>query len=218
MESERDYNLTLYPDNVTGVGEHSFCRNPDGDDGLWCYVQALGDGRPVRQSCGIGGCEGASLNKDRNSTTVRLESVNVESSAGQIGDQVKSQPSNSEQTMKQPAIETSQPVRHSAKHKKDLGILGQAMAIGMMAIIILLGAGIIVGYIYKRGRDLKKEQDQRACEREMHRIMLPLSAFSNPSCELVDEITVVVENPETQTGGSCEGGNPLIGAAGTPGA
>lgn len=66
-----------------------------------------------------------------------------------------------------------------------------------------------------RGRDLKKQHEQRVYEREMQRINLPLSAFSNPSCELVDENTIVITaNPDQ------EGGDPLMGQqqAGTPGA
>ncbi|XP_078063037.1 phosphoinositide-3-kinase-interacting protein 1 [Mustelus asterias] len=109
-------------------------------------------------------------------------------------------------------------------HSGESGIVpqeqaeGQAMAIGMMTIIIVLGAGITLSYIYKRGQDLKKEQEQRASEREMHRIMLPLSAFSNPNCELVDEITLVVESPQTEINESSERTSPLIGTNGTPGA
>ncbi|XP_067834223.1 phosphoinositide-3-kinase-interacting protein 1 [Heptranchias perlo] len=218
MGRDRDYNVTLYPDSITGVGDHHFCRNPDGEDGPWCYVKAPGEGRPVRHYCSIGGCNGSSLNEDLNPTIAGLESVKVESRMAQIDDEVKSVPSQSDRTVEQPAIGISQHVGQTAKQKKDLGILGQALAIGMIVIIIMLGAGITLGYIYKRGRDLKKEQEQRACEREMHRIMLPLSAFSNPGCELVDEVTVVIENPQTQTDESRESANPLVGPAGTPGA
>lgn len=74
-----------------------------------------------------------------------------------------------------------------------------------------------------RGRDLKKQHEQRVYEREMQRINLPLSAFSNPSCELVDENTIVItaeqEATPDQEGGD-GGGDPLMGQqqAGTPGA
>ncbi|XP_078409881.1 phosphoinositide-3-kinase-interacting protein 1 [Cetorhinus maximus] len=216
MHSERDYNLALYPDSLAGVGDHHFCRNPDDVDGPWCYVS--GEGRPVRHPCSIPRCNSTSLNEDLNPTAAELETVNVELSAGQIDDQVTSVLSKSDDTVKQPVIGMRQPVRQTAKQKKDLGILGQALAIGMMTIIIVLGAGIILGYIYKWGQDLKKKQEQRASEREMHRIMLPLSAFSNPSCELVDEITLVVENPQTENDESSERTSPLVGTAGTPGA
>ncbi|XP_060699838.1 phosphoinositide-3-kinase-interacting protein 1 [Hemiscyllium ocellatum] len=219
MHSERDYNLTLYPDSDTGVGDHQFCRNPDGVDGPWCYVKAPNEERPLRQSCSIGSCNSTSLHGDVNATTAEVETVNVGSSASQIDDQVISVSSKSGRNVKQPVIQRP-PVRQTAKQKKDLGVLGQALAIGMMAIIIVLGVSITLGYIYKRGRDLKKEQEQRATEREMNRIMLPLSAFSNPNCDLIDEIALVVESPQTETdeGQDEDRTSPLVGPAGTPGA
>lgn len=74
-----------------------------------------------------------------------------------------------------------------------------------------------------RGRDLKKQHEQRVYEREMQRINLPLSAFSNPSCELVDENTIVItaeRDPTPDQEGIDSGGDPLMGhqQAGTPGA
>ena len=78
-----------------------------------------------------------------------------------------------------------------------------------------------------RGRDIKKQHDQRVYEREMQRINLPLAAFSNPTCELVDENTIVIiaehEITPGQEGlegmGGMEGGDPLMGQqVGTPGA
>ena len=72
-----------------------------------------------------------------------------------------------------------------------------------------------------RGRDLKKHHEQRVYEREMQRITLPLSAFSNPTCELMDENTIVITAGDTtpgQDGGVEEGGDPLMASAGTPGA
>ena len=72
-----------------------------------------------------------------------------------------------------------------------------------------------------RGRDLKKQHEQRVYEREMQRITLPLSAFSNPTCELVDENTIVITaDPETTpVQERVEGADPLMGQqAGTPGA
>ncbi|XP_048467237.1 phosphoinositide-3-kinase-interacting protein 1 isoform X1 [Rhincodon typus] len=220
MHSKRDYNLTLYPDRDTGVGDHQFCRNPDDADGPWCYVKTPNEERLLRQSCSIGSCNNTSLHGDLNATTVEAETVNVGSSAGQIDDEVISVSSKSSHNVKQPVIGIRPPVRQTAKEKKDLGVLGQALAIGMMTILIVLGVSITLGYIYKRGRDLKKEQEQRANEREMHRIMLPLSAFSNPNCELIDEITLVVESPQTETdeGQDEDRTSPLVGPAGTPGA
>lgn len=74
-----------------------------------------------------------------------------------------------------------------------------------------------------RGRDLKKQHQQRVYEREMQRINLPLSAFSNPSCELVDENTIVITAERDSTPdqeGVDSGGDPLMEQqqAGTPGA
>lgn len=55
----------------------------------------------------------------------------------------------------------------------------------------------------------------------MHRITLPLSAFANPTCELVDENTIVITaepNNLTPTQEPVDGADPLMGTAGTPGA
>lgn len=75
--------------------------------------------------------------------------------------------------------------------------------------------------VIHRGHDLKKQHEQRVHEREMHRITLPLSAFANPTCELVDENTIVVAaEPAEQAPlqDAIEGSDPLIDSAGTPGA
>lgn len=72
-----------------------------------------------------------------------------------------------------------------------------------------------------RGQDLKKQHEQRVYEREMQRINLPLSAFSNPTCELVDENTIVItaEHETTPVQEDMDGEDPLMGQqAGTPGA
>lgn len=72
-----------------------------------------------------------------------------------------------------------------------------------------------------RGQDLKKQHEQRVYEREMQRITLPLSAFTNPTCEIVDENTIVIsaEQETTPVLEEAEGGDPLMGQqAGTPGA
>lgn len=56
----------------------------------------------------------------------------------------------------------------------------------------------------------------------MQRITLPLSAFSNPTCELVDENTIVITAEQDTTPAQevrIESGDPLIGQqSGTPGA
>lgn len=107
-------------------------------------------------------------------------------------------PARSEVAAVQPVIGISQRVRVNSKEKKDLGTLGSVLGITMMVIIIAIGAGIVLGYTYKRGKDLKEQHKQKACEREMQRITLPLSAFTNPTCEIVDEKTVVVHTSQTQ--------------------
>ncbi|KAF6082484.1 phosphoinositide-3-kinase interacting protein 1 [Phyllostomus discolor] len=126
-------------------------------------------------------------------------------------------PAGSEAAAVQPVIGISQRVRVNSKEKKDLGTLGYVLGITMMVIIIGVGAGIVFGYTYKRGKDLKEQHDQKMCEREMQRITLPLSAFTNTTCEIVDEKTVVVHASETPVDLQ-EGSAPLMGQAGTPGA
>lgn len=54
-------------------------------------------------------------------------------------------------------------------------------------------------------------------EREMQPITLPLSAFTNATCEIVDETTVVVHTSQTPVDLQ-EGDAPLMDQAGTPGA
>ena len=68
-----------------------------------------------------------------------------------------------------------------------------------------------------RGKDLKAQHEQKVCERELQRITLPLSAFTNPTCEIVDEKTIVVHASQTPVDLQ-EGSAPLMGQAGTPGA
>ncbi|EPY80195.1 phosphoinositide-3-kinase-interacting protein 1 precursor [Camelus ferus] len=126
-------------------------------------------------------------------------------------------PARSEAAAVQPVIGISQRVRVNPKEKKDLGTLGYVLGVTMMVIIIAIGAGIVLGYTYKRGKDLKEQHEQKVCEREMQRITLPSSAFTNPTCELVDERTVVVHASQTPVGLQ-EGSAPLMGQAGTPGA
>uniref|UniRef100_A0AAA9T0V0 Phosphoinositide-3-kinase interacting protein 1 n=1 Tax=Bos taurus TaxID=9913 RepID=A0AAA9T0V0_BOVIN len=126
-------------------------------------------------------------------------------------------PARSEAAAVQPVIGISQRVRVNSKEKKDLGTLGYVLGITMMVIIVVIGAGIVLGYTYKRGKDLKAQHEQKVCERELQRITLPLSAFTNPTCEIVDEKTVVVHASQTPVDLQ-EGSAPLMGQAGTPGA
>lgn len=52
----------------------------------------------------------------------------------------------------------------------------------------------------------------------MQRITLPLSAFTNQACELVDENTIVVHTNQTPVEETNTGDMPLMEQAGTPGA
>lgn len=107
--------------------------------------------------------------------------------------------------------------RAESKEKKDLGTLGYVLGITMTAVIVAIGAGVVLGYTYKRGKDLQQQREQKVQERELQRITLPLSAFSNPACEVVDEKTVVVHSGQTPVDPR-EGSAPLMARAGTPGA
>ncbi|XP_044300371.1 phosphoinositide-3-kinase-interacting protein 1 [Varanus komodoensis] len=138
--------------------------------------------------------------------------------ADQIFEPAYSLPSQSESAAVQPVVGIGQRVKMRSSEKKDLGTLGYVLGLIMVVIIIGIGAGIVVGYVYKRGRDLKMVHEQKADEREMQRITLPLSAFSNPACELVDENAVVVHTSQTPVEEVHGGDVPLMGQAGTPGA
>ncbi|OCT98246.1 phosphoinositide-3-kinase-interacting protein 1-like [Xenopus laevis] len=117
----------------------------------------------------------------------------------------------------QPVISISERVQVNRKEKKDLGTLGYILGILMVVIIIAIGSGLIVGYIYKRGRDLKQQHDEQIEERRQQRINLPLSAFLNPTCDIVDENNIEVLSNHTPNT-TQDGVAPLMGCAGTPGA
>ncbi|XP_068094733.1 phosphoinositide-3-kinase-interacting protein 1 [Hyperolius riggenbachi] len=117
----------------------------------------------------------------------------------------------------QPVISISERVQVKPREKKDLGTLGYVLGIIMVVIIIAIGSGIVVGYIYKRGKDIKKQHEQEMEERRQQRIHLPLSAFSNPTCDIIDENTIEVSSNHTPNTVP-EGVVPLIDSAGTPGA
>ncbi|XP_028680740.1 phosphoinositide-3-kinase-interacting protein 1 isoform X2 [Erpetoichthys calabaricus] len=209
----RDSNITENPDHETGISDHSYCRNPDRSSRPWCYVAGRNNSIQ-RQDCAIDICQ------DKNPTqevTTHFEETTL--SDTQVFEPAQSGSSQSESAAVQPVIGISQRVRTGPKQKKDLGTLGFVLGIIMMVLIIMLGVGITLGYIYKRGRDLKKQHDQRVYEREMQRITLPLSAFTNPTCEILDENAVVIGSAhQTPVEEAIEGKDPLMGQAVTPGA
>ncbi|XP_064024994.1 phosphoinositide-3-kinase-interacting protein 1 isoform X1 [Pogoniulus pusillus] len=194
--------------------DHSSCRNPDGDAAPWCYVQGAA-GVPERRPCDIAQCPADAAVA---TTPVPAAGVGTSQEASQMFEPADTLPSRSEAAAVQPVIGISQRVQMNSKGKKDLGTLGYVLGLIMMVIIIAIGAGIVLGYIYKRGKDLKEKQAQKAQERELQRITLPLAAFSNPACELVDESTVVVHTNQTPVEDRRDGSGPLMGQAGTPGA
>ncbi|XP_074868951.1 phosphoinositide-3-kinase-interacting protein 1 [Carettochelys insculpta] len=194
--------------------DHSSCRNPDGGEGPWCYVSGEA-GLPERSPCDIAPCPVASSSTEALVSTV---AAGVSQGIDQVFEPADTLPSRSEAAAVQPVIGISQRVRLNSKEKKDLGTLGYVMGFIMMVIIIAIGAGIVMGYIYKRGKDLKEQHEQKVYEREMQRITLPLSAFTNPACELVDENTIVVHTNHTPVEEAQDGNAPLMGQAGTPGA
>uniref|UniRef100_A0A8B9IP51 Phosphoinositide-3-kinase interacting protein 1 n=1 Tax=Anser cygnoides TaxID=8845 RepID=A0A8B9IP51_ANSCY len=156
--------------------DHNSCRNPDGAAAPWCYVRGA-DGVPERRPCDIAPCPDATV------TTVPVPTaeVNISQEVNQVFEPADTLPSRSEAAAVQPVIGISQRVQMNSREKKDLGTLGYVLGLIMMVIIIAIGAGIVLGYIYKRGKDLKEKHEQKVYEREMQRITLPLSAFTNPA-------------------------------------
>ncbi|XP_071471548.1 phosphoinositide-3-kinase-interacting protein 1 isoform X2 [Marmota flaviventris] len=201
----------------SGFGSHNYCRNPDRDPrGPWCYVSGE-TGAPEKRPCEDVRCPEATSQAPPDSTTEPETSEVPGEDEVQAFPPANALPARSEAAAVQPVIGISQRVRMNSKEKKDLGTLGYVLGITMMVIIIAIGAGIVLGYTYKRGKDLKEQHEQKVCEREMQRITLPLSAFTNPTCEIVDEKTVVVHSSQTPVD-LPEGSTPLMGQAGTPGA
>uniref|UniRef100_A0A8C5U0M2 Phosphoinositide-3-kinase interacting protein 1 n=1 Tax=Malurus cyaneus samueli TaxID=2593467 RepID=A0A8C5U0M2_9PASS len=201
---------------------HNSCRNPDGDAAPWCYIRGV-TGVPERRPCDIAQCSGksdpfSSCPPGPASYPGELAEVGTSQEDEQVFEPADTLPSRSEAAAVQPVIGISQRVQMNSKEKKDLGTLGYVLGLIMMVIIIAIGTGIVVGYIYKRGKDLKEKHEQKVYEREMQRITLPLSAFTNPACELVDENTIVVHTNQTPVEDTRDGSGPLMGQAGTPGA
>ncbi|KAK4813265.1 hypothetical protein QYF61_019068 [Mycteria americana] len=209
--------------------DHNSCRNPDGDAAPWCYIRGAA-GVPERRPCDIAQCSVLInalcfvclffLSTDATAATAPVPTAEVGTSqeVDQVFEPADTLPSRSEAAAVQPVIGISQRVQMNSKEKKDLGTLGYVLGLIMMVIIIAIGAGIVLGYIYKRGKDLKEKHEQKVYEREMQRITLPLSAFTNPACELVDENTIVVHTNQTPVEDTHDGSGPLMGQAGTPGA
>uniref|UniRef100_H3BAV9 Phosphoinositide-3-kinase interacting protein 1 n=1 Tax=Latimeria chalumnae TaxID=7897 RepID=H3BAV9_LATCH len=210
FETERDYNITLHLDSETGVGNHSYCRNPDGDSGPWCYVAIPGE-KVEKEYCAIETCK-------ESRACAPPPPKKMVACAGNLFEHSARVQWSEEELLPNPLHFSIQSLQEGKKKKKVLVSLSYVMGIIMMVIIIVIGVGITLGYLYKRGRDLKKQHDQMTYEREMQRITLPLSAFTNPTCELMDENTVVVHTNQTPVEETTEGNTLLTEQAGTPGA
>ncbi|XP_020654769.3 phosphoinositide-3-kinase-interacting protein 1 [Pogona vitticeps] len=168
-------------------------------------------------AAGLGFGSAAEVSTSTASTALTVKTA-AAGSTDQVFEPANSLPSRSESAAVQPVIGIGQRVKMRPNEKKDLGTLGYVLGLIMVVIIISIGAGIVVGYIYKRGKDLKEQHEQKVYEREMQRITLPLSAFTNPACELVDENMIVVHSNQTPVEDVHEGDAPLMAQAGTPGA
>ncbi|KAJ6659048.1 hypothetical protein lerEdw1_019350 [Lerista edwardsae] len=217
----------LDQENLTVSETHNYCRNPDGDAAPWCYVRGEA-GAPERRFCSIPQCPGTTTT----APPALIVKAAVVEGTERVLESANDSPAQSEAAAVQPVVGISQRVKMRPNEKKDLGTLGYVLGLIMMSILISIGAGIAVGYVYKRqvparagfrggtapGRDLKQQHEQKVYEREMQRITLPLSAFTNQACELVDEDTIVVHTNQTPVEELREGDAPLMGQAGTPGA
>ncbi|XP_059131626.1 phosphoinositide-3-kinase-interacting protein 1 isoform X1 [Peromyscus eremicus] len=204
--------------SASGPGNHNYCRNPDQDPrGPWCYISSE-TGVPEKRPCEDVRCPETTSQAPAASTSQLEEKSDAPGDEeAQVFPPANVLPARSEAAEVQPVIGISQRVRMNSKEKKDLGTLGYVLGITMMVIIIAIGVGIILGYTYKRGKDLKDQHEQKVCEREMQRITLPLSAFTNPTCETTDEKTIIVHSNQTPADPQ-EGSTLLVGQAGTPGA
>uniref|UniRef100_A0A8B9CC55 Phosphoinositide-3-kinase interacting protein 1 n=1 Tax=Anser brachyrhynchus TaxID=132585 RepID=A0A8B9CC55_9AVES len=178
----------------SGPGDHNSCRNPDGAAAPWCYVRGA-DGVPERRPCDIAPCP----------------EVNISQEVNQVFEPADTLPSRSEAAAVQPVIGISQRVQMNSREKKDLGTLGTNTGLCAGSIPVILA-----GWTFFKA--LKEKHEQKVYEREMQRITLPLSAFTNPACELVDENTIVVHTNQTPVEETHDGSGPLMGQAGTPGA
>uniref|UniRef100_A0A8C3LCG9 Phosphoinositide-3-kinase interacting protein 1 n=1 Tax=Chrysolophus pictus TaxID=9089 RepID=A0A8C3LCG9_CHRPC len=125
--------------------DHDSCRNPNGDAAPWCYVRGAA-GIAERRTCEIPPCPDATAT----TAPVPTAEVNISQEVNQVFEPADTLPSRSEAAAVQPVIGISQRVQMNSREKKDLGTLGYVLGLIMMVIIIAIGAGIVVGYIYKR--------------------------------------------------------------------
>uniref|UniRef100_A0A8B9ZXW7 Phosphoinositide-3-kinase interacting protein 1 n=1 Tax=Anas zonorhyncha TaxID=75864 RepID=A0A8B9ZXW7_9AVES len=194
----------------SGPGDHNSCRNPDGSAAPWCYVRGA-DGVPERRPCDIAPCPGRTPAPPASTALLREQSVpGAPPWPLSVFEPADTLPSRSEAAAVQPVIGISQRVQMNSREKKDLGTLASGTR--------LMHIPMCVFFSLSRGKDLKEKHEQKVYEREMQRITLPLSAFTNPACELVDENTIVVHTNQTPVEETHDGSGPLMGQAGTPGA
>ncbi|CAH1247164.1 PLAT [Branchiostoma lanceolatum] len=57
QEAGRDINVYSYPNGKGGIGEHNFCRNPNGAREPWCYVKPTRSSPVLASACGIPSCD-----------------------------------------------------------------------------------------------------------------------------------------------------------------
>lgn len=180
VNTSRSYNLTIDLDTNPGQWDHNYCRNPDASPRPWCFV--VSEDGINRQDCFIDACQDQTSGVGSEAKT---EAEAVSSGQGQTDPRSVHPPRGSVAVKLDLGINRRVSLRPG--QKKDLGALGYALGGVLMAVIVLLGTGITIGYVYRTGVKLRIQQEQRAYEQEMHRINLPLSAFTNLACDITDE-------------------------------
>ncbi|XP_037022714.2 phosphoinositide-3-kinase-interacting protein 1 isoform X2 [Artibeus jamaicensis] len=139
----------------SGAGNHSYCRNPDQDPhGPWCYVSGEA-GVPEKRRCEDLRCS-ETFSQDLSTSRTETEATPEVPSGDevQVFAPANALPAGSEGAAVQPVIGISQRVRVNSKEKKDLGTLGYVLGVTMMVIIVGVGAGIVLGYTFKRRHSL----------------------------------------------------------------